>query len=560
MLGVFSAMLGIGLVIGLALGVVVAKRRGSAAGQLASTTGSGSGSAASSQSPAMGAFAEAMAAQRAADPGAMHAALNRSVALDPGFAPAHLHLGLSQLTGDPRGARPHLDAAAKHADRLSDREKKLLGAVQPCVQAESGDMAPCLGRIRTLLAGDFATDPFLHALAGWLLLRTGEPGEGLAVATRGIELDPRFAFGWLTRGALEAFLGRYDDALASFEACSKQAPGATACLRAKFHVHSHLGEQDACERTARLLVDRSPEDATSALILADALAAKRRPAPEIDAAIARAIELAPAEEQAALRARLAGALAARQGSLAAAAAKYEVALAASETGADPRRTRTTLWPLLEILHELEKDERAARITQDIEKSAKADGVAPLDADPYAPLLHATPILVHARYRAKVVDADGRRDALETFENARAGQTPRALGPFFWLATWGATVETKADAEDAFIRLRAAHLALPTYAPGVPRLSGRTLRLAGRLDDAIADLGPAARSCLALTAPTADILASYELALALDAKADKPGACEALRRVTDLWGGTKAAPLTLKRANKKLASLGCKRPR
>ncbi len=553
-LGVFTAMVSVGLVIGLALGVVVAKRRGGA--EQPSSTAAPLPSAAPPASPAASAFTEAMSAQRAADPVAMHAALERAVRLDPSFGPAHLQLALSALTGGAAGARAPLDAAARHEASLSERDRALLHAVQPCVGAQTADLAPCLGTLRALLAGDLATDPFAHALFGWLLLRVGEPGEGLTVATRGIELDPRFAFGWLTRGALEAFLGRYDDALASFEACAKQSPGATACLRAKVYVHSHLGERDACERTARLLADRSPSDPVAAQILADALAANRRP--EVEAAVARAVELAPDDAKPALRARLEGALAARRGDLTTAAAKYEVALGASVSGAgvDPRRSRNTLWPLLELLHELDKDAYAVQLADGLEAGAKGDGAA-FDADPYAPLLQTAPMLVVARHRAKAIDSAERRRALELFEASRSSAS-RALAPFFWLATWGATADTKSDAVDAFDRLRAGHLSLPTYAPGLPRLSGRPLRLAGRLDEAIADLEPASRSCLALSAPLADVQASYELGLAFEAKKDKRAACEAFRVVVEAWGQARKPPLTARRARKRLAALGCKR--
>jgi tetratricopeptide (TPR) repeat protein len=556
-LGVFAAMVSVGLVIGLALGVVVAKRRGGA--EQPSRSAAPPPSAAPPASPAASVFAEAMSAQRAADPVAMHTALERAVRLDPSFGPAHLQLGLSALTGGAAAARSPLDAAARHEGSLSARERALLHAVQPCVGSQAADLTPCLGTLRALLAGELATDPFAHALVGWLLLRVGEPGEGLTVATRGIELDPRFAFGWLTRGALEAFLGRYDDALSSFEACAKQSPGATACLRAKVYLHSHLGERDACERTARLLVDRSPSDPVAAQILADALAANHRPEAEVEAAVARAVELAPDDAKPALRARLEGALAARRGDLTTAAAKYEVALGASVSGAgvDPRRSRHTLLPLLELLHELDKDAYAVQLADGLEAEAKDDGAA-LEAEPYAPLLQTTPMLVAARHRGKAIDSAERRRALETFEASGTASASRALAPFLWLATWGATADTKSDAEDAFGRLRTGHLSLPTYAPGLPRLSGRALRLAGRLDEAIADLEPASRSCLALSAPLADVQASYELGLALEAKKDKRAACDAFRVVVEAWGQMRKPPLTARRARKRLAALGCKR--
>jgi serine/threonine-protein kinase len=488
----------------------------------------------------------------------MHAALERGVRLDPGFAPAHLQLGLSQLTGGVAGARPHLVAAARHADRLSERDGKLLRAVLPCVESPAGDFAPCLGTLRTLLSGDFATDPFLHALTGWLLLRAGEPGEGLTIAIRGLDLDPRFAFGWLTRGALEAFLGRYDDALASFEACTKQSPGATACLRAKAYLHAHMGEPDACERTARLLVDRSPQDPIAALLLADALAANRRPTADVRAAALRAIDLTPEPDQAATRARLEGALAVRAGDLASAVTHYEAALAAGAKSGDPRRVRLVVWPLLELLHELERDGRAVEIAEQVEKSTIGEAQT-LDADPYAPFHQLTPLVVLARYRAKAIDSDGRRNALEAFLSARP-KTTRPLAAFAWLAAWGATSETKNDAVDAFARLREDALALPTYAPGVPRLAGRSLRLAGRWDDAIAELEPASRSCLALSAPLADIQARVELGLALEGKKDEAGACAAFQSALEPFTKAKVLPLSARRAKKRLAALSCGGPK
>ncbi len=550
-IAIFSVMLGVGLLIGIGLGVWVARRMGPATEDAATAVTTTSASTpAEPAGPAASAFAEAMEAQRGADPVAMHAALDRAIKLDPTYARAHLHLGLNRLTSSAKGARPHFSLAERHAAALDAHERELLRALAPCVASESGALGPCMGPLRALLSGAFATDPFLHAFAGWLLLRTGEPGDGLVIATRGLDLDPRFAFGWLTRGTLEAFLGRFDDALASFEACSKQAPGSTACLRAKTYLYSHLGEPGACERTARLLIERSPADPVGALLLADALAANRRPPAELRAAIDRAVELTAEAARPSTRARLEAGLAARRGDLRAAVAKYEVALGASSNVADAKRYRTTLWPLLELLHEIDEDDRAADIAEQLEKRLGAEG-ADARRDPFSPLLDPLPMIVQARTRAQRLDEDGRRAALEAFLSA-APPPPRALAPAAWLSAWGATADTQKQAEDAFARLRAEHGGLPSYAAGVPRLAGRPLRLAGRLDEAIAELEPASRSCLALTAPTADVVASYELGLALEAKRDEPGACAAYRSVLDLWGNAKPPPSIARKAKKAAA--------
>ncbi len=550
---VFVAMVAVGLVIGLMLGAAVVRRK-----QALVDAQDGATSASAPiplPSPGTPALAEAMQALRAADAVGAERALERAIFLDPTYASAHLQLGLVRLTSG-QSAEPHFARANDHVATLGEREAKLYRALSPCVAKAESDMTDCIGPVRALLAGDFATDPQLHAVTAWLLLGTGEPGEGLAVATRGLDIDPRFAFGWLTRGAIEAFLGRYDDALASFEACSKQAPGSTACLRAKAHLYSHLGEPTSCERTARVLVDRSPSDASAALVLADALASNRRPEDEIRAAIDRAVELASEPSRAALRARLEGALAAREGDLRRAIIKYEVALGALSYDTDSRRYRTILWPLLELLHETGDDERAAEIATQVQKRSPSDGGADAQTALSA-VLHPIPMIVAARYRAKALDDDARKRALETFARSSGGPTSHAHLPAVWIGAWGATAETKQQADDAFTRLRAENVGTAWYEPGVPRLRGRVARLAGRLDEALEDLEPASRSCLALTAPTADIAASYELGLALEAKGDDPGACTAYRSVVELWGRAKPLPLTAKKAKKRRAALGCK---
>ncbi|NUO47306.1 MAG: hypothetical protein HOV80_00460 [Polyangiaceae bacterium] len=551
-ISVFVAMVAVGLAIGLVLGALVARRKHALSDvQDGATTTSAAVMPPSPGAPALG---EAMQALRAADTSAAEVALERAIVLDPTFAAAHLELGLVRLTTG-RSAQPHFARANENVGTLGEREAKLLRALSPCVASAGGDMTDCIGPVRVLLAGDFATDPQLHAITAWLLLGTGEPGEGLAVATRGLDLDPRFAFGWLTRGAIEAFLGRYDDALASFEACSKQAPGSTACLRAKAHLYSHLGEPSSCERTARVLVDRSPSDPSAALVLADALASNQRPASEVRAAIDRAVTLASEPSRAALRARLEGALAAREGDLERAIIKYEVALGALSYDSDSRRYRTILWPLLELLHETGADPRAAEIATQVQQrspSEGADALASLDA-----VLHPTPLIVTARYRAKALDDDARKRALEIFARSAGGSRGRAHLPEIWIAAWGATADTKQQADDAFTRLRAENVGASWYEPGVPRLRGRAARLAGRLDEAIEDLEPASRSCLALTAPTADVAASYELGQALEAKGDDAAACTAYRSVVELWGRARPPPLTAKKAKKRRAALHCK---
>ena len=147
--------------------------------------------------------------------------------------------------------------------------------------------------------------------------------------------------------------------------------------------------------------------------------------------------------------------------------------------------------------------------------------------------------------------------LPSFARSAGGPRGRAHPPAIWIAAWAATADTKQQADDAFTRLRAENVGGSWYEPGVPRLRGRVARLAGRLDEALEDLEPASRSCLALTAPTADVAASYELGLALEAKGDDAAACTAYRSVLELWGRAKPLPLTAKKAKKRRAVLRCK---
>ncbi len=550
---VFLVMMAIGLVIGGSLGVVISKRRPHAA---ADASASASAAPASTVQPEVAkAYAEGLEAQRAADPSGMNAALQRTVGLDPTFAPAHLQLGLSRLTQSAAAARPHLEAAERHAARLDDRERAILRALEPCTRSSSPDVGPCVGPLRAVLSGAAAADPMLHALVGWLLLRIGEPGEGLAVTSRGLALDPRFAFGWFTRGTLEAFLGRFDDALASFEACTKHSPGAIACLRSKALLHSHLGEPGACERTARAITERSPSDPLGTMILADALAANGKPEQEVRAAIARAVAAAPEARRAGLAERLEGALAIRQGDLKRAVLQYQLALEKSEGDADPSRYRVLVWPLLELLVEIGEEKRAGEIATEMARQVARKGWTESD-EPHAPLLHPGPVLTVARRRGKATDAAGKTRDLEALFAAYEQKQPRAILPSAWLAIFGATADSQAEAEDAYRRLKAGYLRSDVYVPGLPRLVGKAARLAGRTEEALGDLDPASRSCLALTAPLADLQATYELGLAREARKDKPAACAAFASVLERWGSARPVPATARRAKKRRLALRC----
>ena len=109
-------------------------------------------------------------------------------------------------------------------------------------------------------------------------------------------------------------------------------------------------------------------------------------------------------------------------------------------------------------------------------------------------------------------------------------------PFLWMHGYAAPVTSAAEAQAALAARapdeRFPHYWVQTFLGGD---LGRTLLLAGRLDDAIRELRGSARACVVLDFPIESTHAMYWLGVALEQTGNQPAACKLYGSVLGTWG-------------------------
>jgi serine/threonine-protein kinase len=129
--------------------------------------------------------------------------------------------------------------------------------------------------------------------------------------------------------------------------------------------------------------------------------------------------------------------------------------------------------------------------------------------------------------------------------------------YLWVYGYAETVESREEAARA---LDAAQPFLPlpafTPRPTAQGLIGKVYLRAGRVDEALPFLRTSAAACTALADPFGHTRALFDLGRALEAKADKDGACAAYRPLLARWGAAKPKSLTAERAKARAKALAC----
>ena len=132
----------------------------------------------------------------------------------------------------------------------------------------------------------------------------------------------------------------------------------------------------------------------------------------------------------------------------------------------------------------------------------------------------------------------------------------------WADGFAMPVETAAEAGTALASMPPRLLASEGYLHAPAEISGafvgHALLLAGRVDEAVAFLRVATRSCFALDDPFVHTRAFLWLGEALEQQKDKDGACAAYARVEDRWGKARPRSMTAAEAQRRALALKCPR--
>jgi len=474
--------------------------------------------------------------------------LIRAVALEPLFGAAQLRLALTKPLQPGISAITSADLQGAHAAQasLGTHDRILLDAFE-LVAREPPDYEG--GRkVLEAAARRYPTDADFPFQLGLLLDFAGQPTEAAKAVEVSLERDATFAAAWNLKGFLLSELGEAMASVDAFAQCVKVSPGATSCFLELAFIEINEGKCEDAVATARRLIPLLPPDVPLPyFLLAEALAGAGEPEEAVHAALQQYFERSLPPQRAREPMTTGGALAILRGDFAGAEQQYENADRLPETSAIRRFVE--IYPRVLLNVELGRKAKAIRLAEGYLR--ERTGLAPED------LLLVGPLAVQAAERA----AGGvSREAFIVARDRWLALNKDADPVQRWIEAYARPAETRQEANDALA-------AMPDVKPLLPLLSldpafaepvGRTLALAGRVEDALLYLTAASSSCSILEGYDAiySTLATFELGRALEDRGDTPGACAAYNRVLARWGKTSPPARTAMDARERERALGC----
>ncbi len=342
---------------------------------------------------------------------------------------------------------------------------------------------------------------------------------------------------------------------ATLTRCLEISPSATSCLDDLSNLESREGRCDEVVTLSRRAIAIDPQSSDAYDRLAQALFALGEPLDAVQGALeakwklrphrVRVIELSDEAGLAVLRGDFESALrVARE-------YEQEVSTRAEE---DEHFTPQVYQMLIDL--EVGRNAEVVTLARDYLRRRAAWVADQRGIEPTISIL-----AVQAAAGARPPEFERLRSSWRKRDEARIsllGETNREAVIEGWCAGYALFVTTPAEAADAL-----AHW------PNVPENTrpqdvwfeeamGRTYRLAGKLDQAIETLRRVNRECNAIEVINGlfSTRAANELGLALEAKGDRAGACDAYRQVVARWGSALPASLSARQARERLKALGC----
>lgn len=182
------------------------------------------------------------------------ALLDRAIALDPGFAPAHADRGaLAYKAGDYESAVEHYARAAE-LEPDNARAHLCLGIAQ----RQQGDFEAGIASQRRALAIDpeFAGAHYNLGVA----LAERDPEAAIEAFEAAVRVAPSYSLAWHNLGTLRMQRGELKEAIAAFEGAVKASPKTTRMLHALATAHAHNGDAQSAARCYEKYVQLAPTD------------------------------------------------------------------------------------------------------------------------------------------------------------------------------------------------------------------------------------------------------------------------------------------------------------
>jgi eukaryotic-like serine/threonine-protein kinase len=392
-------------------------------------------------------------------------------------------------------------------------------------------------------------DAELHLVRAYILGELGEWSKAESAVDASLKHDPRFGAAWSFRGSLLGRQGKHAEAIAAWDRCVAISANATSCLRGREGIHEIDGECAAAEPDLRTMLSLEDAEPSWYFRLAKVLFAQGRPREGVEAAIAQLQQhLPPAarKEDAPLRVHES------YGEFDQALTLLD-SLEAKVATSNEDVAHGSLLAMRSFLTE-EMGHPESSVAQAEAYLKKRSAWMPSDD-----ALTSEPIAWNAlRLAGKLDPIELAKKRTAWFEADSAAVKSAGLAKertfYAWIVGWAWTAQTPDEA-------KAAMDAMPSPAPPIwdldwSMVQGRTLLLAGRIDDALAVLRPLARSCRALEGPIEQTRGVDLLGRALEASGDTKGACAAYATVLGRWGAAKPGSITADHARARVAALKC----
>jgi serine/threonine-protein kinase len=456
----------------------------------------------------------------------------RAIELDPQFAAARVRL--LQSIGCVGPERANYTAALAGRDRLNQRDRDLLDVLEPFCQHDPPDQLETSRRAIALVER-YPDD----VLAQWAGL--GIPSLRKRAFDRIIARDPGAA------NAYASLAGSEEDphvAESLYEKCLELSPAANNCQYSLVRLLTQGSDCARLEREARRATLMGNEYQSPWIALADALEAEGKPVDAIREILRQAASKKPSPEDyldvdGAFVHVLAGDF------VAARSAADEIERAADATTKEgPHALAASV--VAQIALETGDLERARLVASRF--FARRSGWEP---DPR--FEGATAILAGAIARSGgAYVREGERIRRERFAALAA---PPEIAWYTWATIWSGEMGTREEAEHALAQMPEAG-GPQRFGGAASSPLGHVYLLAGRLDDAIAWLQPAAASCDVLTEAVDAVHAHLWLGEAREQKGDTAGACTEYAAVLARWGSAKPRSVSADEARAHQRSLGC----
>ena len=473
----------------------------------------------------------------------------RAAAADPALAAAHLRMALYAGGLVETEGRRHLLIAVELRGKLTERDRGFLDAVAPAWLTLPPDDAESRRRFGALLArspGDLETR--------WLAMEQDPDRRSqIAACARMLAEDPKFAAAAWMKASLESELGDIDAASTSLDQCLAITPSAASCLRIRAMIHQGRGECAAMEEDSRGMVAVERDGYKAYDFLARSLVARAHSFEAVHEALAQKWALTPLGTRTQVRLTDEARLAILGGDFAAAKARANELAQSLASVASESVHAAAARLLVDIESETGHIDRAARIAASYLATRGA-----WNEDFDYPRENARPFFVAAAARGGLRTAEEQRLLRKEWIDEYS-ETSGDVSVDVWLGAFAIPASTAEAAREALGAMppdataKRVRLSYEQYDLGA---LGKTLLLAGRVDEALPFVELAAASCGALNAPIDHTMALYRLGLAREAKKDTSGACVAYARVLERWGKARPRSVTAERARDHVAALHC----